>query len=64
MRLDKTKPHAIPKDPEKAAAERRAKREAFGQAILLFACMGFVMWRLQSPSTFKHTFHFLQGLLS
>jgi len=64
MKLQNTKPHAIPKDSEKAEAERRAKRKSFGQAVLFMTGMGFVLWWVKSPETFKQTFHYLKGLLS
>jgi len=64
MRLDKTKPHAIPKDPAKAAAERRAKSKVFGEAVLFLIGMGFILWWVKSPETLKQAFHYLKGLLT
>jgi len=64
MRLDKTKPHAILKDPEKAAAERRAKRKSVGEAILFFVGMGFTLWWIKSPHTFKQALHYMKEWLS
>lgn len=64
MRLDRIKPHAILKDPEKAAAERRAKRKSVGEAILFLVGMGFVVWWIKSPHTFKQALHYVQGLLT
>ena len=63
MKIDKTKPHEVLKDPDKAAAERQAKRKALGEAFVFFLCMGLAIWWLKSPDTLKATIIFLLGLL-
>lgn len=64
MKLENAKPHVIPKDPEKARAERRAKAKAFSDAILFLVGMGFALWWVKSPTTFKHALHYIQGFLT
>jgi len=53
MRLEKTRPQAIYKDPEKAAADRRAKSKAVGETILFASILGLILWFLNSPASFK-----------
>jgi len=53
MRLERTKPQAIHKDPEKAAAERRAKSKAVGEVLLFGSILGLILWFLNNPASFK-----------
>lgn len=63
MKLDKTKPHEVPKDPDKAAADRHAKRKAVGEALAFFLFMGLAAWHYESPATFNAAIAHLVGLM-
>jgi len=62
MKIDKTRPHEVLKDPEKAKAERDAKRKRRGETITFLLTMGLALWWLKSPDTLKDTFYYLVGL--
>ncbi|ATX82577.1 hypothetical protein Ga0123462_1729 [Mariprofundus ferrinatatus] len=63
MKLNKARPHAIPKDPEKAAAERLQKRKSLGSALLFFIGMGLAIWHLKSPDTFNAAVNYVIRVL-
>jgi len=63
MKLNKTMPHVVFKDPEKAATERRARRKSFGQALFFVTGMGLAIWWIKSPDTLKVAFNHLMELL-
>jgi len=63
VNIKNTKPHEVLKDPEKDAADRRAKRKSFGEAFTFITSMGLAVWWIKSPETLKNTFHYLTSLI-
>jgi len=63
MKIDKTRPHEVLKDPEKAKAEKEAKRKRRGETITFLFAIGIALWWFKSPETLKATFNYLMGLL-
>jgi len=62
MRLEKCKPVEIPKDPSKALAQRRAKRQAFAEVAFRLIVVAAVLYFLTHPASLYATIAFLQDL--
>jgi len=63
MKLEKTKPQEIHKDPEKAAADRRAKSKAVGEVLLFGFILGLILWFLNYPASFKAALAYILRLI-
>jgi len=62
MRLEKCKPVEIPKDPSKALAQRRAKRQAFAEVMFSLLGIAAVLYYFTHPASLYATIAFLQEL--
>ncbi len=62
MKLEKTKPHEVLKDPEQAEANRQQKRKAVGEVVLFALVVGLAFWLFKSPETLKASLRYFMGL--